>query len=82
MKIFLSASGISKGPVLDSTSHGYVIVVSWRGTDENCEGKKSRKCDLHYEKRVKKMRLVCPGKARMKRNDASSKMCMIPIKRI
>lgn len=82
MKIFLSASGISKGPVLDSTSHGYVIVVNWRGTDENCKGKKSRKRDLHYEKRVKKMRLVCPGKARMKRNDASSKMCMIPIKRI
>lgn len=82
MKIFLSASGISKGPVLDSTSHGYVIVVNWRGTDENCKGKKSRKRDLHYEKRVKKMRLVSPGKARMKRNDASSKMCMIPIKRI
>lgn len=57
MKNLLSVLGYNNGPVLHSTSHQ----KQWppgEGLGENDEDeKKSRKHDLCYEKRLKKMRL-------------------------
>lgn len=72
MKKLPSVLGCSKGIVLDSTSHDKYWPTE-EGLEENHEDEnKSRKHDLCYEKRLKKMRLFSPKKRRLKGNDSSS----------
>lgn len=75
MKKLPSVLGSNKGIVLDSTSHDKYWPAG-EGLEENHEDEnKSRKHDLCYEKRLKKMRLFSPQKRRLKGNDTSSQIC-------